>query len=625
MPTFDRIVGVDEDDQLPEPVRARLAQNLGDSATLEGAQVAAAVGEGITAAGVHPQVDALYAVGTSIVDMAPWETLGPTILSLPVDNGGLSGYGPADIELAVSALDAILTITGGSIPASGGVTVSAVNPSTGWRTNGTGAITWVGIATVVGTGEQFTATLRHNQAPSESWLLTRSVAGSVIAAPNGVRFHVPEGESRRGWAWYLDPGRNLPGSIEVIQANDRIARAAGTERVIVAGTTTSRSEGIGAPNEATYRAIVAQEPILESRFGRRFLNQRVAMRDRALKVIGITPTPQDRIDIAADKIPTSLYRVLENGDIDTLHFTQEAGGFQVQLGIHRACELGFFIGKVAGLAPTAPTAFAVGTPTETTLPLSWVAASGATAYSFYYRPQGATTWVWAGGTTGLSATISGLNAGSNYDVAVQAHNIAGDSPLVTVLNVATAGTPWTVKFSDTFNRADATLANSTATPGAEGAGFTWGATAAARVVSNQVGRVSADTSVRYGPGPNVGNREMRTEVTILSTPADSSGFGVMVAYLDANNYAYAYATPDGSVTIGSRVSGQNGPQTGSAAGVLVAGDRLSVSLKGDIVTAYVNDVEVASRTVTGLTGTYAGLRLPTPNTFRGDEFKVYAA
>ncbi|MFB6836064.1 chitinase [Streptomyces sp. NPDC056361] len=72
--------------------------------------------------------------------------------------------------------------------------------------------------------------------------------------------------------------------------------------------------------------------------------------------------------------------------------------------------------------PTAPTGLAAGSPTSTTVPLTWAAVSGATSYNVY---QGATKVQTVAGT---SATATGLTASTPYTFQVTAVNAAGESP-----------------------------------------------------------------------------------------------------------------------------------------------------------------------------------------------------
>ncbi|MGW8363711.1 chitinase [Streptomyces wedmorensis] len=72
--------------------------------------------------------------------------------------------------------------------------------------------------------------------------------------------------------------------------------------------------------------------------------------------------------------------------------------------------------------PAAPTGLAAGSPTSSSVPLTWAAVSGATSYNVY---QGATKVQTVSGT---SATATGLAASTPYTFQVTAVNSAGESP-----------------------------------------------------------------------------------------------------------------------------------------------------------------------------------------------------
>ncbi|KQX14253.1 chitinase [Streptomyces sp. Root431] len=90
--------------------------------------------------------------------------------------------------------------------------------------------------------------------------------------------------------------------------------------------------------------------------------------------------------------------------------------------------------------PAAPTGLAAGSPTSTTVPLTWSAVSGATSYHVY---QG-TTKVQT--VTGTSTTVTGLTASTPYTFQVAAVNSAGESPKSAAVTATTTsggggGTP----------------------------------------------------------------------------------------------------------------------------------------------------------------------------------------
>ncbi|MFG2869949.1 chitinase [Streptomyces sp. NPDC048338] len=84
--------------------------------------------------------------------------------------------------------------------------------------------------------------------------------------------------------------------------------------------------------------------------------------------------------------------------------------------------------------PAAPTGLTAGSPTSSSVPLSWSASSGATSYHVY---QGGTKILTVSGT---SATVTGLAASTTYGFRVTAANSAGESPAsATVTATTTSG------------------------------------------------------------------------------------------------------------------------------------------------------------------------------------------
>lgn len=90
--------------------------------------------------------------------------------------------------------------------------------------------------------------------------------------------------------------------------------------------------------------------------------------------------------------------------------------------------------------PAAPTGLAAGSPTSTTVPLTWSAVSGATSYHVYRGTTKIQT------VTGTSATATGLTASTPYTFQVAAVNSAGESPKSAAVTATTTsggggGTP----------------------------------------------------------------------------------------------------------------------------------------------------------------------------------------
>jgi hypothetical protein len=91
-------------------------------------------------------------------------------------------------------------------------------------------------------------------------------------------------------------------------------------------------------------------------------------------------------------------------------------------------------------APGTPTALTAGTMTQTTAPVSWTAPSSGgavTTYTLQYRVTGAGSWTQITGLTVTSTTITGLTAGTQYDLQVAAVNAGGTSAFTATTNATT--------------------------------------------------------------------------------------------------------------------------------------------------------------------------------------------
>lgn len=82
--------------------------------------------------------------------------------------------------------------------------------------------------------------------------------------------------------------------------------------------------------------------------------------------------------------------------------------------------------------PAAPTGLVAGTPTSSTVPLSWSPVSGATGYHVH---RGGTRVL---SVTGTSATVTGLAPATSYAFQVTAANSAGESPKSATVTATTA-------------------------------------------------------------------------------------------------------------------------------------------------------------------------------------------
>ncbi|MFD7440685.1 chitinase [Streptomyces sp. NPDC059909] len=102
-------------------------------------------------------------------------------------------------------------------------------------------------------------------------------------------------------------------------------------------------------------------------------------------------------------------------------------------GAYQADDLSLFGpgGAPVGI-PAAPAGLSAGTPTSSTVPLSWSPVPGATGYNVYRNGTEVLS------VTGASATVTGLAASTSYSFQVTATNSAGESPKSTAVTATTA-------------------------------------------------------------------------------------------------------------------------------------------------------------------------------------------
>ena len=91
--------------------------------------------------------------------------------------------------------------------------------------------------------------------------------------------------------------------------------------------------------------------------------------------------------------------------------------------------------------PGAVTGLTIGTPSATSVPLTWTAPPGAAAQTVQYRVTGTSVWSTASSTLSAGATtfaITGLTASTDYDVQVFGTNASGAGPAELASGIATS-------------------------------------------------------------------------------------------------------------------------------------------------------------------------------------------
>ncbi|PTR30585.1 fibronectin type III domain protein [Rhodococcus sp. OK519] len=353
---------------------------------------------------------------------------GATIVNL-----GRSGMTVDEIGIHVGALVLQCTVAGGSIPASGAVTVN-IPAGVGWRPNRT----WTFTGSLAGVP----GTLTRTTTATTDLTFTRTNAGSVVPVSGSAPFIV-DTQIDRWSTLILGVGRNnvsydVKGSDasvaeHVIKGTQRLVDhlAPTVRRFLLWGTTTSTAETRGTPGHTTITAINAE---LASKYPLQFVDLRKYLVERAITDLGLTPTAGDQTAIANDTIPPQL---MVPGD--TIHLAKTvhplmASFFEQQL----ARRDWIAPGKAIPTAPGQVTGVVVSGASKTLL-VSWTkpASSPApTSYELNYRAVGQTAWT-SQSSTATSSAITSLANGTAHEVRVRAANGVGYGPWSDVVT----GTP----------------------------------------------------------------------------------------------------------------------------------------------------------------------------------------
>lgn len=229
-----------------------------------------------------------------------------TALGKSVLNQGVGGETAPEIAGRLGAAPVTVTVPGGSIPATGPVTVV---PSPSIPT-AQGVPIWGRLAGIPGVLTLSGGTITF----------TRSEAGSGSTAVSGALTFVPDLAgplsyySRLIWV-----GRNGVGggNMQVAPAARALADQCRTGRYLVLSVINGTGEGTGTSGHSNVTII---NGTLIDAFGDRYLDIRRHLIDNGLSLAGITPTTQDNADVAADTVPVSLRT-------DNIHLT--AAGYTV--------------------------------------------------------------------------------------------------------------------------------------------------------------------------------------------------------------------------------------------------------------------------------------------------------
>lgn len=260
-------------------------------------------------------------------------------------NAGVGGEDSGNIIARANALPFVVDVTGGTIPASGGVTVTFKGISEypyinaqpllqgdAYEDSGDG---------VYGQAGDF-AILEGTLYPSEvhgsitysggTYTFTRTTAGSSVTADRPQTMITDFGEARRKDRAIIFLGANnglenvvLPGGTYPKNTDAGQVTALYHARLLADYLDTAEREYIVIPST---RCTEDQEKNFINEFGHRVLILRQYMVDYGLTDAGIPPTAQDLLDISSGVVPQSLR------DIGSVHFNDDGKDIAADL-IHK--------------------------------------------------------------------------------------------------------------------------------------------------------------------------------------------------------------------------------------------------------------------------------------------------
>jgi hypothetical protein len=524
----------------------------------------------------------------------------------------------------------LVSFTGGSIPASGGVvitlaTITGVVQYPLLQPNGNPALgqTFVGSVNIANVGVVAgTITLTQPSGPNTThqaddfYTFTRTVAGVSIPVTRPVPFYQDFAWTYRNATHIFHLGRNdIAKSIatqsvadcvtEVMTGIAAMIEFLGTAKknyiilpphngtglaAYTAGTATT--EGVGSDQ---YLKAVAVENAMLAAYGRRVVNYRKYLINYGLADLGLTATTNDTADIAAQTVPRQLL-------VDGLHFQTITKPIIAGLIRDRLVEL-----KMANLV--APVATAPGQVTGLAgvhgngqVALSWVAPAnnGATITDYFvqYKLSTDPTWLAFGhvASSVVSQTVTGLTNGSSYDFRVSAVNGIGTGVASSVVSV-TPVVPFSIL--DNFDRADST-----------NLGALWQTQTGFQITSNLLTtQTTASTVVAAlltGPIPSPDH-----QISATINRGNSTSTGLMVRAVDTANFYGARINNTGNILIYKNIAGVTTSLSGSDGLWTSDGAVLTLKVVGTAISVLVNGIQVLTTAATDATlasATGAGVR-----------------
>jgi hypothetical protein len=228
-----------------------------------------------------------------------------------VYNGGATGETADEIAIRQGGYVALLSVEGGSIPASGGVKVTTSQVFTWYVSR-----VWSCAGTLNGVPGVLSRPIN-----STELTFTRTAAGSAVAVTANTPFVSTPGEQQKAAIQVLFAGRNdigytsVAGPVvdRVVLAHIAMAKRAGPDRrrFVTVGTTTATNEPRGS---AGHTDVTKINDTLARLYPQNYYDLRAYLVNRCIYDQGITPTSADLTAMANDTVPPSIM-------FDSIHYT----------------------------------------------------------------------------------------------------------------------------------------------------------------------------------------------------------------------------------------------------------------------------------------------------------------
>jgi hypothetical protein len=253
----------------------------------------------VAAFGVAAWGDSLTSGNQGILDRNNYPSQLQKVITLPVENLGVSGQTSTQIGVREGGIPVYVTVAGGSIPATGGVSVTF---PTGYEPVTSGGPAGGVTGTILGV--HGTVTLA-----SGTYTFTPTASGSAVSAPGSPQFVVDT-----PYAGYLPvfwEGRNNPFAVSQVLSDiaAQVATVPSKQDYLVMSiiNTSTSSEWIGG---SSYLAIISLNNQLANSYGSHYLDI------RQLLVSSYDPAQiTDVSDYQHDDVPTSLHAAAGSGTL----------------------------------------------------------------------------------------------------------------------------------------------------------------------------------------------------------------------------------------------------------------------------------------------------------------------